>query len=993
MKKDGMTKNTGITLIALVVTIVILLILATVTINITFSEDGLITKAQEAQEAQAIAVLKDRIGIIETAWATDKILNDDITLDDFFQDLVDNGIINSTEEPDVVGPDDNGNYQITTDDGFVFDIIVDENGNITIDYAGSGDELAPNLASIRILEKTTYSVTVQAIASRAENATYTFSYKLSTEDDSAYQVVKNQSSENTCEFTNLVTNQTYHIKVVVENDVGSSEKVISHKVGELASGTITKVAEPIWSNGTATLKLQTSEQGVTIQYQIGTIDGTWLAYNEQTGITGLVHGQRVYARIFDGVNGSAESSIDIIDDIEPTVQVTQGAVSTNSITVTVNATDAQSGMPASPTYNYYIKESTTGSYPTSPTHTGNQTTQTFTGLTQGVSYDIRVTVADNAGKMGTGTLQGVTTGSIDNAEGDLTEGAIIASSPTWDSNSHTASITLSKGSGVARNLSIQWQINGIDAGGWTTGESVTGISHNDTVYARLTDGTNHGQEGSVTIKDGQVPQAATITPSATSTETGTAITATVTHRDNESGVNVASSRWVYNTTAGNIGINAGSYTGGTFSQNPQTISLNASTEGTYYLHVLTVDNAGNARETISSAITVQKPAVADGSFNSSKGVNTPDLADGLLTPIKWNGSSWVVTTADDDSWYNYSTSSKQWANARTSDGSMWVWIPRYAYQISSGYHTNSSSGGTINIKFMQGTSNTAADGTTSWNNASGSGNWNIHPAFNYNGTKAGIWVAKFEASRSNATSSSAGSGSTMKIQPGVQSWRSISVNDIFNTCKNYNSSLNSHMMKNSEWGAVAYLSRSSYGKNGEIWINNSSSYITGSAGNSASASSNTGTTNDYTSTQGVNASTTGTVYGIYDMSGGAYEYVAAYVNNGNSNLNTYGSSLVNETRSYMKDVYDMGSGDTRGANYAANSDVYGDAVYETSSSASSPYTNSWHGDYSNFPYSGNPFFFRGGFFSRGSNAGAFYFNYSAGSAGSYYSFRPVLVSP
>ena len=985
MKKDSMTKNTGITLIALVVTIVILLILATVTINITFSEDGLITKAQEAQEAQAIAVLKDRIGIIETAWATDKILNDDITLDDFFQDLVDNGIINSTEEPDVVGPDDNGNYQITTDDGFVFDIIVDENGNITIDYAGSGDELAPNLASIRILEKTTYSVTVQAIASRAENATYTFSYKLSTEDDSAYQVVKNQSSENTCEFTNLVTNQTYHIKVVVENDVGSSEKVISHKVGELASGTITKVAEPIWSNGTATLKLQTSEQGVTIQYQIGTIDGTWLAYNEQTGITGLTHGQRVYARIFDGVNGSAESSIDIIDDIEPTVQVTQGAVSTNSITVTVNATDAQSGMPASPTYNYYIKESTTGSYPTSPTHTGNQTTQTFTGLTQGVSYDIRVTVADNAGKMGTGTLQGVTTGSIDNAEGDLTEGAIIASSPTWSNG--TASITLSKGSGVASNLSIQWQINSIDAEGWTTGESVTGISHNDTVYARLTDGTNHGQEGSVTIKDGQVPQAATISPSTTSTETGTAITATVTHRDNESGVNVASSRWVYNTTAGNIGINAGSYTGGTFSQNPQTISLNASTEGTYYLHVLTVDNAGNARETISSAITVKKPAVADGSFNSSKGVNTPDLADGKLTPIKWNGSSWVETTADDDSWYNYSTSSKQWANARTSDGSMWVWIPRYAYQISSGYHTNSSSGGTINIKFMQGTSNTAADGTTSWNNASGSGNWNIHPAFNYNGTKAGIWVAKFEASsttgNSNSTSGDNTTSKTLQVKPGVASWRYIQVSNIFTVCRNYNSSLNSHMMKNSEWGAVAYLSRSSYGINGEITINSNSSYYTGGGSGNAYASN-------------TNQSTTGTVYGIYDISGGSYEYVAAYVNNGNSNLTTYGSSLVNAA-SYMKDVYDMGSGDTRAANYAANSDVYGDAIYETSSgtynTSGDSNTQSWHGDYSGFPSSTSPFFPRGGGFGSGSYAGAFYFDNLNGGAHSVYGFRPVLVSP
>ena len=43
-------RNKGITLIALVVTIVIIIILATVSINIIFEEEGLIDKAQEAKE-------------------------------------------------------------------------------------------------------------------------------------------------------------------------------------------------------------------------------------------------------------------------------------------------------------------------------------------------------------------------------------------------------------------------------------------------------------------------------------------------------------------------------------------------------------------------------------------------------------------------------------------------------------------------------------------------------------------------------------------------------------------------------------------------------------------------------------------------------------------------------------------------------------------------------------------------------------------------------
>ena len=199
------------------------------------------------------------------------------------------------------------------------------------------------------------------------------------------------------------------------------------------------------------------------------------------------------------------------------------------------------------------------------------------------------------------------------------------------------------------------------------------------------------------------------------------------------------------------------------------------------------------------------------------------------------------------------------------------------------------------------------------------------------------------------------------------------------------------MMKNDEWGAVAYLSKSKYGKqNEEVWINNSSSYITGSAGNSASAGSNTGTTNDYTSTQGVKASTTGTVYGVYDMSGGAWEYVAGYVNNGNSSLTSYGSSLVNGDAK-TKNVYSKASSDNNTNNYNANSGKYGDAVYETSANGNTD-NGSWYGDYSYFPSTGNPFFKRGGFYDSGTDAGVFYFGNVSGYSSSNVSFRPVLVA-
>lgn len=88
-----------------------------------------------------------------------------------------------------------------------------------------------------------------------------------------------------------------------------------------------------------------------------------------------------------------------------------------------------------------------------------------------------------------------------------------------------------------------------------------------------------------------------------------------------------------------------------------------------------------------------------------------------------------------------------------------------------------------------------------------------------------------------------------------------------------------HMAKNTEWGLVAYLSQSKYGKYGnpsysgadkEVAINNCSNYVTGIGGDTVSAdeSAATCTTNTYETSKGKAASTTGTIYGIYDMNGG-----------------------------------------------------------------------------------------------------------------------------
>ena len=144
-----------------------------------------------------------------------------------------------------------------------------------------------------------------------------------------------------------------------------------------------------------------------------------------------------------------------------------------------------------------------------------------------------------------------------------------------------------------------------------------------------------GLEETIPIEDlltGEVSEEEPVTPdttaptanislNTTSTTPGTAIEATVTHSDSESGVSIANCKYIFDTTSGNLGIDSASWeTANSFNTNPETLNLTAGAEGTYYLHVLTVDVAGNKAETISEAITIEED-----------GITAEDVAEEILT--------------------------------------------------------------------------------------------------------------------------------------------------------------------------------------------------------------------------------------------------------------------------------------------------------------------------------------------------------------------------
>ena len=220
----------------------------------------------------------------------------------------------------------------------------------------------------------------------------------------------------------------------------------------------------------------------------------------------------------------------------------------------------------------------------------------------------------------------------------------------------------------------------------------------------------------------------------------------------------------------------------------------------------------------------------------------------------------------------------------TTDGSMWVWIRRYAYKITEGYHTNLA--GIIEVAFLD-RNNNFLNGETGElitnpeeeEEGAGTTKWLVHPTFTAKaeyrggfGEIAGLWVGKFEATETS---------SEVTVKPGVISLRNIIINDQYKAAKNatYGESINfkNHMMKNTEWEATVYLAHSKYGTNKQKVSRNSNLYYTGGTNTVESI---------YTTNK--KQSMTHNATGVYDLNGGAYEYVATYVNNRNEYLGTFG---------------------------------------------------------------------------------------------------------
>ena len=284
------------------------------------------------------------------------------------------------------------------------------------------------------------------------------------------------------------------------------------------------------------------------------------------------------------------------------------------------------------------------------------------------------------------------------------------------------------------------------------------------------------------------------------------------------------------------------------------------------------------------------------SFNFDKsGANAPVLDDGMI-PVYYDKTTETWKKADEENsdrdhqWYDYN--SKMWANSVTVSSTnrnkykkadlgteipmddiltMQVWIPRYKYKVwnYNANGTNASDEQQIEITFEKGTSTTGdikcqdsisgTDGDASeickikstnatCTDDTCNNKTYTHPAFTFGDEELnGFWVGKFELT---------GTINNITTKPNLSSLRNQNVSSFeTNIMKmndngndyGFNTSTDTHMIKNTEWGAVVYLSHSKYGTctNGtckEVNKNNSSSMYTGrSSGGSTDSPFSEGT--------------------------------------------------------------------------------------------------------------------------------------------------------
>lgn len=378
-------------------------------------------------------------------------------------------------------------------------------------------------------------------------------------------------------------------------------------------------------------------------------------------------------------------------------------------------------------------------------------------------------------------------------------------------------------------------------------------------------------------------------------------------------------------------------------------------------NILTIGGIGNV---LVSDLYVYNDILTSKEVNNNYRDNLILITDNLVSGYN---NFYPMTT---DTYYK---SSPLGTTIKDSDiNEFYVWIPRFKYRlwnvtgepnissydaytkgIDISFEKNKESGGSIYCKDNICYSDEERTISLTQND---NDKYYTPSSFTNNEELLGFWVGKYEVSngcKDNCLTNS----SDLTILPNQESWRNNNLSNYYEAIKGKGNSY--HIIKNSEWGTISYLSHSKYGicsnmKCTEIASNNT--YISGKEGKD---------------------STTGNIYGVYDMAGSASEFVMANYTSNNS------LALNNSNFKYNVTIpstdYDL---------YSGTNFILGDATKEILLTQSS--TGSWDNNYSIFIDKVNNWFIRGGMAGNEVGNGIFYYNATNDSPSEYITTRVVV---
>lgn len=378
-------------------------------------------------------------------------------------------------------------------------------------------------------------------------------------------------------------------------------------------------------------------------------------------------------------------------------------------------------------------------------------------------------------------------------------------------------------------------------------------------------------------------------------------------------------------------------------------------------NILTIGGIGNV---LVSDLYVYNDILTSKEVNNNYRDNLILITDNLVSGYN---NFYPMTT---DTYYK---SSPLGTTIKDSDiNEFYVWIPRFKYRlwnvtgepnissydaytkgIDISFEKNKESGGSIYCKDNICYSDEERTISLTQND---NDKYYTPSSFTNNEELLGFWVGKYEVSngcKDNCLTNS----SDLTILPNQESWRNNNLSNYYEAIKGKGNSY--HIIKNSEWGTISYLSHSKYGicsnmKCTEIASNNT--YISGKEGKD---------------------STTGNIYGVYDMAGSASEFVMANYTSNNSLALNNSNFKYNVTISSTD--YDL---------YSGTNFILGDATKEILLTQSS--TGSWDNNYSIFIDKVNNWFIRGGMAGNEVGNGIFYYNATNDSPSEYITTRVVV---